>query len=43
MESGPFEKLDIMDEKLLRYIVKKYEITQVYLLAATLQQLPNKI
>ena len=36
MESGPFEKLDIMDEKLLRDIVKKYEITQVYLLAALL-------
>ena len=36
MESGPFEKLDIMDEKLLRSIVKKYEITQVYLLAALL-------
>jgi len=36
MESGPFEKLDIMDEKLLRSIVKKYKITQVYLLAALL-------
>ena len=36
MESGPFEKLDIMDEKLLRNIVKKYKITQVYLLAALL-------
>jgi nucleoside-diphosphate-sugar epimerase len=36
MESGPFEKSDIMDEKLLRNIVKKYKITQVYLLAALL-------
>ena len=36
MESGPFEKLDIMDEKLLRDVVKKYKITQVYLLAALL-------
>jgi nucleoside-diphosphate-sugar epimerase len=36
MESGPFEKLDIMDEKLLRDIVRKYKITQVYLLAALL-------
>jgi len=36
MESGPFEKLDIMDEKLLRDIVKKYKVTQVYLLAALL-------
>ena len=36
MESGPFETLDIMDEQLLRDIVKKYKITQVYLLAALL-------
>ena len=36
MESGPFENLDIMDENLLRNIVKKYKITQVYLLAALL-------
>ena len=36
MQTGPFEKLDIMDEQLLRTIVKKYKITQVYLLAALL-------
>ena len=36
MESGPFENLDIMDEQLLRDIVKKYKVTQVYLLAALL-------
>lgn len=36
MNSGPFETLDIMDEQLLRKIVKKYKITQVYLLAALL-------
>ncbi len=36
MESGPFETLDIMDEQLLRDIVIKYKITQVYLLAALL-------
>ena len=42
MESGPFEKLDIMDEKLLRSIVKKYEITQVYLLAALLSATAEK-
>ncbi|MBT6808227.1 MAG: NAD-dependent epimerase/dehydratase family protein [Flavobacteriales bacterium] len=36
METGPFETLDIMDEQLLRDIVKKYNITQVYLLAALL-------
>ena len=36
MNSGPFEALDIMDESLLREIVKKYKVTQVYLLAALL-------
>lgn len=36
MNSGPFETLDIMDEPLLRKIVKKYKVTQVYLLAALL-------
>ncbi|MGY8986920.1 MAG: NAD-dependent epimerase/dehydratase family protein [Flavobacteriales bacterium] len=36
MQSGPFEKIDIMDEQLLRSIVKKYKVTQVYLLAALL-------
>jgi len=36
MQSGPFEKLDIMDEQLLRDIVKKHKVTQVYLLAALL-------
>jgi nucleoside-diphosphate-sugar epimerase len=36
MQSGPFEKMDIMDEQLLRSIVKKYKVTQVYLLAALL-------
>ena len=36
MDSGPFETLNIMDEQLLRDIVKKYKVTQVYLLAALL-------
>ena len=36
IESGPFEKLDVMNSKLLHQIVKKYKITQVYLLAALL-------
>ena len=36
MDSGPFETLDIMDESLLREIVQKYKVTQVYLLAALL-------
>ena len=34
IESGPFEILDIMDQKMLYNIIKKYNITQVYLLAA---------
>ena len=42
MESGPFEKLDIMDEKLLRDVVKEYKITQVYLLAALLSATAEK-
>jgi nucleoside-diphosphate-sugar epimerase len=36
IESGPFEVLDIMDKDLLFSIVKKYQVTQVYLLAALL-------
>ena len=36
MSSGPFEELDILNEQLLRQIVKKHKITQVYLLAALL-------
>ncbi len=36
MESGPFEELDIMNQALLISIVKKYKVTQVYLLAALL-------
>ena len=36
MDSGPFEILDILDEKKLYEIVKKYKITQIYLLAAML-------
>ncbi|MBH83663.1 MAG: NAD-dependent epimerase [Flavobacteriales bacterium] len=35
-QSGPFEVLDIMDKELLFKIVKKYRVTQVYLLAALL-------
>ena len=36
MSTGPFERLDIMDNILLKKIVKKHRITQVYLLAALL-------
>ena len=34
--SGPFEIFDVLDETLLREIVKKHNVTQVYLLAALL-------
>ena len=36
LQSGPFEVLDVMDKELLFKIVKKYRVTQVYLLAALL-------
>jgi len=42
MQSGPFEILDILDEQLLRTIVKKYKVTQVYLLAALLSATAEK-
>lgn len=37
LQSGPFEVLDIMDKELLFKIVKKYRVTQVYLLAVCFQ------
>lgn len=36
VQSGPYEDLDIMNEAHLHKIVKKYNVTQVYLLAALL-------
>lgn len=36
MSSGPFEFLDVMDEKHVRDIIKKHRINKVYLLAAML-------
>ena len=36
MASGPFEYLDILDNNLLKKIIQKYNVTQVYLLAALL-------
>ena len=42
MNSGPFEELDVLDEQLLRKIVEKYKITQVYLLAALLSATAEK-
>lgn len=42
MSSGPFEYLDVMNEPLLRDIVKRYNISQVYLLAALLSATAEK-
>ena len=36
MDSGPFEILDVTDSNRLHEIIKKYEVTHVYLLAAIL-------
>ena len=36
MASGPFEYLDILNNNLLKEIIQKYNVTQVYLLAALL-------
>ena len=40
--SGPFEVLDIMDKERLYSIVKKHNITQIYLLAALLSATAEK-
>ena len=42
MQSGPFEELDIMNHVRLHKIVKKYNVTQVYLLAALLSATAEK-
>ena len=41
-QSGPFEELDILNEKKLIEIIKKYKITQIYLLAALLSARAEK-
>ena len=42
LSSGPFEVLDIMDQNSLFDIVRKYKVTQVYLLAALLSATAEK-
>ncbi len=46
MSSGPFEILDATDKQAILEIVKRYEVTQVYLMAAmlsaTAEQFPGK-
>ena len=42
MQTGPYETLDIMDQKSLHRIVKKHNVTQVYLLAALLSATAEK-
>ena len=41
-QSGPFEILDILNKEQLLAIVKKYQVTQVYLLAALLSATAEK-
>lgn len=36
MDSGPFETIDALDSKRIHEIVKKYQVTEIYLLAALL-------
>ena len=42
LESGPFEIIDVMDQKRLIEVVKQYKVTQVYLLAALLSATAEK-
>ena len=42
-EAGPFETLDILDEKSFREIIEKYKPTQVYHLAALLSATAEKM
>jgi nucleoside-diphosphate-sugar epimerase len=42
LKNGPYEKLDIMDDQSLRAIVKKHEVTEIYLLAALLSATAEK-
>jgi nucleoside-diphosphate-sugar epimerase len=42
MESGPFETLDALDKSKLFAIIKKHNVTQVYLLAAMLSATAEK-
>lgn len=42
LESGPFEIIDVMDQDRLIEVVKKYNVTQVYLLAALLSATAEK-
>lgn len=41
-QSGPFEIVDILNKEQLLSIVKKYQVTQVYLLAALLSATAEK-
>ena len=42
LESGPFEIIDVMNQNRLIEVVKKYKVTQVYLLAALLSATAEK-
>ena len=42
MSSGPFEIIDATDKEAILAVVKKYEVTQIYLLAAMLSATGEK-
>ena len=42
MASGPFETIDATDKETILATIKKYKVTQVYLLAAMLSELQKK-
>ena len=42
LQNGPYEKLDVMDNEGLTALVKKHEITEIYLLAALLSATAEK-
>ena len=42
MSSGPFEIIDATDKKRILEVVKKYNVTQVYLMAAMLSATAEK-
>jgi nucleoside-diphosphate-sugar epimerase len=41
-QNGPFEQLDVLNKEQLLYVVKKYGITEIYLLAALLSATAEK-
>ena len=42
LKGGPYEQLDVMNDEALRSVVKKYAVTEIYLLAALLSATAEK-